>query len=89
LAWVLPEGMVFPFDFGFVPSTLGGEGDPLDVMVLTHAPVHSGCLIELQLIGIIEATLTERGQTERNDRLIWSHSAVPRTQGTQLYREGT
>jgi hypothetical protein len=39
LATVLPEGMSFPFDFGFVPSTLGEDGDPLDVLVLMDAPV--------------------------------------------------
>jgi inorganic pyrophosphatase len=70
LAWVLPEGLEFPFDFGFVPSTLGDDGDPLDIIVLTDAPVHSGCLIDVRLIGIIEATQTEHGKTERNDRLI-------------------
>ena len=34
---VLPAGAVFPFDFGFVPSTIGGDGDPLDVLVLMDA----------------------------------------------------
>ena len=34
LGGVLPLGAVFPFDFGFVPSTLGGDGDPLDVLTL-------------------------------------------------------
>src|ERR1700757_4685700 len=34
LATVLPEGMSFPYDFGFVPSTLGEDGEPLDVLVL-------------------------------------------------------
>ena len=36
---VLPQGMSFPFDFGFIPSTLGGDGDPLDVLVLMEEPV--------------------------------------------------
>ena len=38
LSKVLPVGMVFPFDFGFLPSTLGADGDPLDVLVLMDAP---------------------------------------------------
>ncbi|MCA1639153.1 MAG: inorganic diphosphatase [Acidobacteria bacterium] len=34
LGGVLPVGAYFPFDFGFIPNTLGGDGDPLDVLVL-------------------------------------------------------
>src|SRR5437660_4499672 len=66
----LPEGMMFPFDFGFIPSTLGEDGDPLDILVLMDAPAHVGCLIEVRLIGIIMAEQTEDGKTERNDRLL-------------------
>jgi inorganic pyrophosphatase len=44
LGGLLPEGMMFRFDFGFVPSTLGEDGDPLDIMVLMDAPAHVGCL---------------------------------------------
>jgi inorganic pyrophosphatase len=62
--------MVFPFDFGFIPSTAGGDGDPLDVMVLMDEPAHVGCLIEIRLIGVIEAEQTENGETKRNDRLL-------------------
>jgi inorganic pyrophosphatase len=71
LAGVLPEGSVFPYDFGFVPSTLGEDGDPLDVLVLLDEPVSVGCLVVARLIGVIEAQQTEReGQTTRNDRLL-------------------
>src|SRR6202047_3530945 len=70
LGGLLPEGMMFPFDFGFIPSTLGEDGDPLDVMVLMDAPAHVGCLIEVRIIGIIEAKQTEQGKTETNDRLL-------------------
>src|ERR1700732_2591520 len=70
LGGLLPEGMMFPFDFGFVPSTLGEDGDPLDVLVLMDAPAHVGCLIDVRIIGVISAKQTEDGQTERNDRLL-------------------
>ncbi len=70
LGGVLPAGASFPFDFGFVPSTVGGDGDPLDVLVLMDAPAFPGCLVVSRLLGVIEAEQTEDGVTERNDRLI-------------------
>src|SRR5260370_5032729 len=70
LGGLLPEGMMFPFDFGFVPSTLGEDGDPLDIMVLMDAPAHVGCLIEVRIIGVIMAQHVEDGKTETNDRLL-------------------
>jgi inorganic pyrophosphatase len=70
LGGLLPEGMMFPFDFGFIPSTLGDDGDPLDIMVLMDAPAHVGCLMDVRIIGIIEAKQTEDGKTESNDRLL-------------------
>jgi inorganic pyrophosphatase len=70
LGGLLPEGMMFPFDFGFIPSTLGEDGDPLDIMVLMDAPAHVGCLIEVRIIGVIMAEQTEDGKTETNDLLL-------------------
>jgi inorganic pyrophosphatase len=70
LGGLLPEGLAFPFDFGFVPSTLGGDGDPLDVMVLMDEPAHVGCVLQVRLIGVIEAEQLEDGKTVRNDRLL-------------------
>jgi inorganic pyrophosphatase len=70
LGGLLPEGMMFPFDFGFIPSTIGGDGDPLDIMVLMDAPAHTGCLIEVRIIGVISAKQTQEGETETNDRLL-------------------
>jgi inorganic pyrophosphatase len=70
LTGVLPVGAVFPFDFGFVPSTRAEDGDPLDVLVLMDAPVFPGCIVPSRLIGVIEAEQTEDGKTERNDRLL-------------------
>jgi inorganic pyrophosphatase len=67
---VLPLGNVFPFDFGFVPSTLEDDGDPLDVLVLMDAPAFTGCLVPVRLIGVIEAEQIEQGKKGRNDRVI-------------------
>jgi inorganic pyrophosphatase len=63
--------MAFPFDFGFIPSTLGEDGDPLDVLVLMDAPVIAGCVLKCRIIGVIEAREKEKGKRwEENDRLI-------------------
>jgi inorganic pyrophosphatase len=70
LGGLLPEGMLFPFDFGFIPSTLGDDGDPLDILVLMDAPAHVGCLIEVRLVGVISAEQIEHGEKEVNDRLL-------------------
>ena len=67
---VLPEGMAFPHDFGFIPSTEGEDGDPIDVLVLMDQPVFTGCLVKARLIGVIEGKQTEKGKSERNDRLL-------------------
>jgi inorganic pyrophosphatase len=68
---VLPQGMSFPFDFGFIPSTLAGDGDPLDVLVLMDEPVAAGTIVPSRLVGVIEAVQTEKdGASETNDRLI-------------------
>jgi inorganic pyrophosphatase len=53
-----------------VPSTLGEDGDPLDVMVLMDAPAHVGCLIEIRILGVIEAEQIEDGRAERNDQVL-------------------
>ena len=68
LSKVMPEGMVFPYDFGFVPDTKGQDGDPLDVLVLTAEPLFPGCLVNCARVGIIEAEQEEEGETKWNDR---------------------
>ena len=69
---ILPAGMAFPFDFGSIPGTRAEDGDALDVMVLTDAPLFVGCLVHVRLIGVIRATQTERRTSIRNDRLVAS-----------------
>ena len=70
LSAVLPVGASFPFDFGFIPRTKGGDGDPLDVLLLMDEPAFPGCVVEARLVGVIEALQTKKGKKMRNDRLI-------------------
>ncbi|MBV9624693.1 MAG: inorganic diphosphatase [Acidobacteria bacterium] len=67
---VLPEGMMFPYDFGFIPHTKASDGDPLDVLVLSDEPTFPGCEVECRIIGALRATQREKGKENRNDRLI-------------------
>lgn len=67
---VLPAGMAFPYDFGFVPSTTGGDGDPIDVLVLMDEPAFPGCMLMCRPIGVIEGEQGEKKNKERNDRII-------------------
>lgn len=67
---VLPEGMVFPYDFGFVPSTEAQDGDPVDVLLLMDIPAFPGIVVESRVVALIEAEQTEDGETIRNDRVV-------------------
>jgi inorganic pyrophosphatase len=80
----LPTGMAFPFDFGFVPGTRAGDGDPLDVVLLSEEPTFAGCLVKATLLGVMRARQRKKGgPLERNDRLL----AAPRLEhGFTPYR---
>src|SRR5512140_3715812 len=67
---VLPVGMAFPYDFGFVPSTLAEDGDPVDVLVLMDEPAFPGCLLSCRPVGVIEGEQKSKESKQRNDRII-------------------
>ena len=67
----LPAGAVFPFDFGFVPSTRAEDGDPVDALVLLDSATFPGCLVRARLLGVILGRQTGRsGRAVDNPRLI-------------------
>jgi inorganic pyrophosphatase len=78
---VLPAGMVFPYCFGFVPSTLAEDGDPVDALVLMDEPAFPGCVVRCRLVGVIEGEQEDKKKRLRNDRLVavdienhqWAH----------------
>jgi inorganic pyrophosphatase len=56
--------MGYPAEYGFIPDTLGGDGDPLDALVLTEYPTFPGCLIESKILGMCVMT-DENGRDEK------------------------
>jgi inorganic pyrophosphatase len=70
LSKVLPQGFTFPVDFGFIPSTKGEDGDPLDIIVLMDEPTHVGCMLDIRLIGAVKVMQSDGGKQVRNDRLL-------------------
>src|SRR3954451_19511735 len=46
----------YPGDYGFIPSTLSGDGDALDVLVLVDAPSFTGCVMTVRPIGALRMT---------------------------------
>jgi inorganic pyrophosphatase len=74
---ILPPGMVFPYDFGFIPKTKGEDGDPLDVIVISEFKSFPGVIIKCRIIGGITADQSAEKRSKkmiRNDRFL----AVPR-----------
>jgi inorganic pyrophosphatase len=67
---VLPAGMVFPYDFGFLPQTKAPDGDPIDVLLLMDEPAYPGCLVSSRLVGVIEGEQLDGKKKIRNDRLV-------------------
>ncbi len=59
---VLASAVHYPGDYGFIPRTLGDDGDPLDVLVITTIPVFTGCLVECRPIGLFH--LIDRGKAD-------------------------
>jgi inorganic pyrophosphatase len=56
----------YPGDYGFIPGTLGLDGDPLDVLVLVDKPSFSGCLMEVRPIGVLRMV----DQGEKDEKIL-------------------
>jgi inorganic pyrophosphatase len=67
---VLPAGMTFPYDFGFLPQTLAPDGDAIDVLLLMDEPAFPGIAVRARLIGVIEGEQIDGKKKIRNDRLV-------------------
>ena len=92
---VLPAGMAFPYDFGFVPSTEADDGDPVDVLVLMDEPAFPGCVLKCRPIGVIQGEQGDKKNKVRNDRIVavendahsWADVKTVADLGKQFVRE--
>jgi inorganic pyrophosphatase len=66
--------MVYPTDYGFIPDTLGEDGDDLDVLVCVSEPTFPGCLVPVRPIGLFCMT-DEKG---RDDKVVCVPVSDPR-----------
>jgi inorganic pyrophosphatase len=76
----LPEGLAYPHDWGFVPSTRAADGDPLDAMIVWDGVSYPGVVVACRPIGVllVEQTSTKTGRREHNDRLAVLPVDAPR-----------
>lgn len=70
LVRTLVTGTTFPHDFGFVPSTLAEDGDPLDAIVLLDAPTYPGTVLRCRPIAVVRASQRGESSRVRNDRIV-------------------
>ena len=54
----------YPFNYGYIVNTLGGDGDPLDAVVLCKPSLQVGCFIKCRMIGAL-ITSDEKGRDEK------------------------
>src|SRR3954463_16337524 len=73
----------YPGDYGFIPSTLAADGDPLDVLVLVHDHTFTGCLVLARPIGVLEMT----DQDKRREKLLAVLSDSPRHENVKDYTD--
>jgi inorganic pyrophosphatase len=69
----LMAGLTYPHDWGFIPSTIAQDGDPLDVLAIHDAATSPGLVLKCKVIGVLEILEHDKKKKRRNDRIM----AVP------------
>ncbi|MBP7252182.1 MAG: inorganic diphosphatase [Alphaproteobacteria bacterium] len=60
----MSTAMFYPCNYGYIPQTLSGDGDPVDVLVITPVPLITGVVVRCRPIGILRMT-DEAGEDEK------------------------
>lgn len=64
----------YPGDYGFIPSTLSDDGDPLDVLVLVDAPSFTGCVMTVRPIGMLE--MLDQGKKDEKILAVGTNNPI-------------
>src|SRR2546430_6459510 len=64
----------YPGDYGFIPSTLSDDGDPLDVLVLVDAPSFAGCVMTVRPIGMLE--MIDQGKADEKGLAVGVNNPI-------------
>src|SRR5262249_17926609 len=71
---VLFSSMHYPGDYGFIPGTRCGDGDPLDVLILVEEPTFPGCRVRIRPIGVLRM----QDEKETDEKILGVPVADPR-----------
>ncbi|MCP3102052.1 inorganic diphosphatase [Myxococcus sp. K15C18031901] len=87
----LTRGLRYPFDWGFVPSTQGPDGDPLDAMVLWDDTTWPGVVLPCRALGVLQVDQKRKGgrpgERERNDRILAVPVSAARSENLRTYQD--
>ena len=61
---VLHTAMSYPGNYGYIPDTLSGDGDPLDILMICEYPIYPGTIVQAKIIGVL-LTKDEKGNDEK------------------------
>jgi inorganic pyrophosphatase len=85
----LVRGLRYPFDWGFVPSTLGPDGDPLDALVYWDIVTYPGVVLPCRPLGILKVDERKKKKNgrQRNDRLLMVPVSADRAEHLQSHQD--
>ena len=69
----LPSSMKYPCSYGFVPSTLAEDDDPLDILIYNNVPIERGTIVECNVIGALDMGMS-RADFNKATASAWVHA---------------
>lgn len=61
---ILNTSMLYPGNYGYIPNTLAGDGDPIDILMICDYPIYPGVIVECKIIGVLMMS-DEKGEDEK------------------------